>query len=745
MPLTTDARSSRGGRRGTQRARFALYLCLGFVSACTAVSNFGHFHFGSDAGPAETPPEPDAGDGKPYGCTPSSDRESDCGDRVDNDCDEREDCDDTDCAGDTHCCKPNEIPEVSCSGGVDNDCDGLIDCEDPNCASSESCCSASGPEVGTRACTDHVDNDCDGVVDCDETSCAAQSACCNASGDENDQSTCMDGQDNDCDGKKDCADPDCAGVSECCTKSEPVELSCGDAKDNDCDGNADCRDTDCENLPICTQCKASEEHESNCSDLKDNDCDRDRDCLDPDCETSLACCVATGPEQGEGACSDDKDNDCDGLTDCKDNDCNTSMDCCQATGSESGDSACSDGKDNDCDGLTDCDDDACSNAQHCCVRTGDEVGTLACNDGIDNDCNNEKDCGDRKCGMQSSCCVASGTETSQPNDGKDNDCNGAIDIAAASMTVPAAGQPVAGNEVAITMVPSVIATATLECNTRRVATMGGGSFRPCPMEGNTIKPFTDTAAADPTNDGAWATDVRWNFGPGGMSDPFSFRYYIHHTLYNLKHCDQPSDGTYFEFAKKRLGAANVFRPGTDTALAGPFVHVTYSPLNANAVSANFFQDGTSQTVDMWSLRRRFALDPENKFLLITRNYVSSRYGGCQAAVIRFHLKSYVSAYYCDAVVLNRAGAGVCINNNSGTLSFGHDSNDPLANKLGWPQTNKFMWRQLVDAPVRGKVPDNTSGYQWEENLGYHNFFPKCTSAPCKNKAAIYLPDRAFFP
>jgi hypothetical protein len=139
------------------------------------------------------------------------------------------------------------------------------------------------------------------------------------------------------------------------------------------------------------------------------------------------------------------------------------------------------------------------------------------------------------------------------------------------------------------------------------------------------------------------------------------------------------------------------------------------------------------------------LDPENKFLLITRNYVSSRYGGCQAAVIRFHFKNYVSAYYCDAVVLNRAGVGVCINNSNGTFSFGHDSNDPVADKLGWPKANKFMWRQLVEAWTRGKVPNTSSGYQFQENIGYRNFMPKCTSSPCANKNAIYLPDRAFFP
>jgi len=751
-----DARSSEGGRCSTQRTRIALWLALSLLSSagCTVVSSFGEFKFGSDAGPGADA----AADGGYSGCMETV--ENVCDDRRDDDCDEHTDCDDPDCANDSHCCKPNEIPEVSCSGGVDNDCDGQVDCDDPDCAASKACCTSSGPEVGPLACADDMDNDCDGVRDCDETVCASQANCCAESVEENDVTACGDGLDNDCDGKKDCRDPDCASVSTCCTALEPSEQTCADAKDNDCDGVADCRDSDCESRPVCQQCSPTAQTEASCDDLRDDDCDKDRDCWDDDCAKSLACCIKSGPEVGDVACSDGIDDDCDGQLDCMDSECEGTLGCCVASGSESGDAACKDSKDNDCDGLVDCMDvDGCMSSASCCVATGDESGAVGCNDGLDNDCNQRTDCQDPKCNSSGTCCEPSGEESAAPNDGKDNDCNGTTDIAIPTALYPPAGQPTSGNEVSLSFTPEVIANAALECSTRRLSQLTAPAFTACPVDSGqpeVVKPHSDSAAANASNDGAWVTDVRWRFPNGGHSEVFSFRYYIHHSLYKAEHCKSSvTDQRWFDVAKTRLADSKQFKPAdkADTSLAGPFVHVTYDLPNANKITAlNYYQDGTQQTVDMWSLRKRFVLDPENKYLLITRTYKSTRGGGCSAARLTFHLPlNAVKHDYCDAVVLNRSGAGVCMGASSnGTPVFIHESSDTVADKIGWPKANKFLWRQLLEARGKkggylgGKVRVPSNSYRFDPGLSLRNFMPKCIATPCVSNG-ILLPDRALFP
>ena len=77
--------------------------------------------------------------------------EESCFDGLDNDCDEKTDCDDPDCSGRVcgefgdgsgATCAPgtnNACQEVKCYDGKDNDGDGLIDCRDDNCDPSRPC------------------------------------------------------------------------------------------------------------------------------------------------------------------------------------------------------------------------------------------------------------------------------------------------------------------------------------------------------------------------------------------------------------------------------------------------------------------------------------------------------------------------------------------------------------------------------------------------------------------------------
>jgi hypothetical protein len=62
--------------------------------------------------------------------------EDDCTDGVDNDSDERTDCEDVDCELDPAC--PARV-ETTCDDGIDGDVDGVTDCDDTDCVASDVC------------------------------------------------------------------------------------------------------------------------------------------------------------------------------------------------------------------------------------------------------------------------------------------------------------------------------------------------------------------------------------------------------------------------------------------------------------------------------------------------------------------------------------------------------------------------------------------------------------------------------
>jgi hypothetical protein len=277
----------------------------------------------------------------------------------------------------------------------------------------------------------------------------------------------------------------------------------------------------------------------------------------------------------------------------------------------------------------------------------------------------------------------------------------------------------------------------------------------CTGSGNTVTP---QQGVDAGADGAWITDVRWRFPDGAHSETFPFKYYIHHTLYKAKRCASPiSDAQWFAKAKDRLlePKPGTFKPdnSADTFLVNPFVRVTYQPPNANNIFYAFEQDGTQQTVEMWSLRRRFALSSDNRLLLVARNFASSRTGNCFAASFRIHnshrkYNSEIIGFSCEAIVLNRQGAGVCLHSvtmpgGSVVPDFAHDSNDDYADQLGWKMANKFMWRQLVEQV--GHDGGDVHRFEFEPSRNYRNFTPKCVTQACANPNGIYLPDRGLFP
>jgi len=396
------------------------------------------------------------------GGAPEGAGELSCDDSFDNDCDGKIDCADPSCTdrlctmasgaagacGQGQCqCHATSATETVCFDGVDQDCDSRVDCADSDCqplgnalggvcdakgmtcsvnlGSGSTCtvCSGNGgrAEVAETSCGDGFDNDCDGIVDCQDPDCAGLA--CNTAGktctvatrlcacnspEASGEVTCDDGSDNDCDGKIDCADEDCAaatcgasglacaGTTCACSGNggvaEASEALCGDAHDNDCDGAADCADPGCRPAP---------------GDTYGLSCDiggsAGRKC------NASATCVCSGnggaPEAIESSCADGFDNDCDGAVDCLDTDCRATLlaagKACDGSGNtcsiggtctvcsgnggppEAPETTCSDSRDNDCDGRTDCADDQCANqacnalvpAQRCLATGSPPVST----------------------------------------------------------------------------------------------------------------------------------------------------------------------------------------------------------------------------------------------------------------------------------------------------------------------------------------------------------------------------------
>jgi hypothetical protein len=108
--------------------------------------------------------------GPPDGPPPCSAKLEICNNGVDDNCNNRIDCQDPGCFGDRTCIKAGvEI----CNNGLDDDFDGLVDCADPDCAGSPSC----RPVMGTEICDNGRDDNGDGLVDCSDPQCTKFPSC----------------------------------------------------------------------------------------------------------------------------------------------------------------------------------------------------------------------------------------------------------------------------------------------------------------------------------------------------------------------------------------------------------------------------------------------------------------------------------------------------------------------------------------------------------------------------------------
>jgi len=414
-----------------------------------------------------------------------------------------------------------------------------------------------------------------------------------------------------------------------------------------------------------------------------------------------------------------------------------------------------------CSDVNECtaNSDNCDDAPNACVNT---VGTFACMCPVTHSGNGVGPFG---------CCqpVIGQTDLSHPSDGVDNECDGLWDRPLIQPTglFPEPGAAAAITDVSIPINGSTITGATVQCRSYRRGT-AAPAFATCP------NPVRNTATA---SDGAWRTEIRWSWADGRFSHITQYDYYVHASLNGAPRCSLgATDDNLFIAADAYLKAGNVpvgKDPGTfsasETFLANPFVTVGYKPINGYQFSLRRTSlSGAANTLfsaDMWSLRKRFVMSANQRYILIRRTYASKAAWvdgkkDCKAAYFEY-LNSWwvgspsqlpdryiVEEHSCDAVVVNRAGAGVCFNVN-GTVITPASSHSPRKQPLHVDWTyytvastgrapDNFMWRHLIEE--RG----------WHTGLGsvaesgFRNFSQKCATSGCNSDSTseLFLPDKA---
>ena len=224
----------------------------------------------------------------------------------------------------------------------------------------------------------------------------------------------------------------------------------------------------------------------------------------------------------------------------------------------------------------------------------------------------------------------------------------------------------------------------LECRSGKVQRTGTliGEFVACPA--GAFTPESDLAAF---GDGAYRTQVRFRADSGVVSRPLDLDYYLHGSLAGATDCavldNIPAD-RFFSRAADRLTTTDpdgtVLRFSTTAeptapgfaALANPFIHINFTPRLNRSFGFRVQGDNpawvaTDGELNVLSLRRRFVMNEDETMILIGRRYISRRnvdnnaISRCGAMRVKIDLGgSPGTNYRCDAVVLNREGAGVCL-------------------------------------------------------------------------------------
>ncbi len=331
------------------------------------------------------------------------------------------------------------------------------------------------------------------------------------------------------------------------------------------------------------------------------------------------------------------------------------------------------------------------------------------------------------------------------NDGIDNDCNGNVDCPVVTGRYPDPTRASAGDDAWAQLAPPAKTIKQVECRSGKPGAAATKPWLVCDTANPTALTVYSMGLAEaklPVGNGVTQFDFRFVFTDGKVSDPRSIVYYAHNSLWDTtkgtptRACPvaQP-DSRYFDAARPYIAPSSTTIPTfatNDAQLKPPFIFLRFFPAFGGR---NFTPTTTPSEIRLLSLRHRFVIDAGKQMLLVTRSYRSTRSAGtpsadtdgsCLAATIQDRDSEYVTLPApkhnhvhkkspCEAIVLNRAGTGVCISNISNVLTAAYYPNSSaiitFLNVLGipWPKADPMMWQKFFQ---RGAS-------EW--------FSPKCTT------------------
>ena len=359
-------------------------------------------------------------------------------------------------------------------------------------------------------------------------------------------------------------------------------------------------------------------------------------------------------------------------------------------------------------------------------------------------------------------CVPNEANEVSCNDNIDNDCDGLTDCPVLPIVggrFPEPGIAAAGDDVWVR--PNAPTTGLvvqgLECRTAKPNKILSTAWAPCitdPGDPARVFSMSGTDAKLATNDGVTQFDFRFHYTVGAYSETRSIVYYAHSSLADdtpmvSKLACKPvkPDTDYFDAATAYLvsSTTQVGFAASEVQLKNPFIKIQFTPpflfgpqLGGPALTA-------PQKIDVFSLRHRFVVGPTGQMLLVTRVYQSMRNApSCLAASLQTHefapnkVRRHPEQYnnHCDAIVMNKAGSGVClVVSSGGTISIPDIHSAAMTAILQtigikWPKAEATMWQKLFD----DRAGRNTLQY----------FSDKCITGDtaCLNShtKALILPD-----
>jgi hypothetical protein len=333
-------------------------------------------------------------------------------------------------------------------------------------------------------------------------------------------------------------------------------------------------------------------------------------------------------------------------------------------------------------------------------------------------------------------CVPTGDE--ECSDGVDNDCDGETDCLVLRDEFPTENGAASGADVRYTFTRPH-ETATFECRTAHGGTLpASAEWGECgAVSGGEVQVFTDSVSRDPTKDGMWTTDVRLSFPDGTASARYRRQVYIHSSLHGVARCNLGvTDAALFAAATPNLNDEGAFDV---TTIRNPFVSIDFDPpVNT---TTNYNVKATDGTINLRTLRRSFAFNANNHYMVVKRSYTSRLSDmACTAVEKRTHVKggSWVFAgnmayQRCSALVMNKKGAGYCLSVAGGKITSAEyiraDGGNLVPNPPYSPKADNFAWRKLRATKGAGIIA---------------NFSPKCDDVGCGDTTKIFLPDAALF-